>query len=80
VLTQPIAPLQTRYTLLRSHGTALTITPVTTSRQISRLTINGLVVQPRMPFAIGNADALQIVVTAADGISTAEYQISVRTV
>ena len=80
VLTQPIAPLQTRYTLLRSQDTAVTITPVTTSRQISRLTINGIVVQPRVPFAVGNADALQIVVTAADGISTAEYVIAVNTV
>ncbi len=80
VLTQPMAPLQTRYTLLRSQGTALTITPVTTSRQICQLTINGQVVQPRVPFAVGNVDVVHIVVTAADGISTAEYQIIVRTV
>jgi len=80
VLTQPIAPLQTRYTLLRSHGTALTITPVTTSRRIRRLTINGIVAQPRVPFALGNADTVQIVVTAADGISTAEYSITIQLV
>jgi hypothetical protein len=80
VLTQPIAPLQMRYTLLRSQGTALTITPVTTSRQISRLTINGLVAQPRVPFAVGNVDVVHIVVMAADGITTAEYQIGVQTV
>ena len=80
VLTQPFGPLQTRYTLLRAHGTALTLTPVAASRQICQLTINGQVVQPRVPFAVGNADMLQIVVTAADGVSTAEYHITIQSV
>ena len=80
LLTQPFGPLQTRYTVLRTQGTALTLTPVTTSRQICQLTINGQVVQPRVPFAVGNVDVVHIVVTAADGVSTAEYRITIQSV
>lgn len=80
VLATPFVPTTTMYQLYTTARQAVTITPIPTSTHITRLTINGVPVQPGVAWSVGQASTIEMVVTARDGVHMQTYIIKCRSV
>jgi hypothetical protein len=75
MLDAPFVPTTTQYRFYGAPQQVVTLTPVPTSPRITRLTINGVPVQPGVLWAVDASRYIEICVTAPDGVHMQQYTL-----